>query len=162
MTTIERPTQNARQVYRHPDQGRVTFDTDALRLTIAANGGTASIDIGPVCLIELGEALIELGKKSHYATTIPAGEAYEAAMEIYTADSLEQAQQALALRLAAAFSLGNTDAAAGAVAGVLIHDLARGMAAMPFVGSTPGALLYDTADDITEAHRRAYNARVPF
>lgn len=53
-------------LYEHPHGGFIEYDSESESLLMCPEDGhpIASIHIGPIGLIELGEKLIEIGKKT--------------------------------------------------------------------------------------------------
>ena len=125
----------SRTVYRHPDGYTLAFNDDALTAT-DDDGNAVSLPIGPLGLVDLGNALLVLAAEQQdklRSERAGAGMGSNLINELFALRGKPQAEAFRAIRdkLHALSKLEQFDAAAGGFAGAVVNVLEIGIANLP-------------------------------
>ena len=125
----------SRTVYSHPDGFTLAFNDDALTAT-DDDGKTVSLPIGPLGLVELGNALLALAAEQEEKFTSEragAGMGFDLVDELFALRGKPQAEafRAIHAKLYALSKLEHFDSAAGGFAGAVVNVLQIGVANIP-------------------------------
>ena len=125
----------SRTVYRHPDGPTLAFNDNALTAT-DDEGSAVSLPIGPLGLMDLGNALLVLAAEQAEKLTSEragAGMGSDLINELFALRGKPQAEAFRAIRhqLHALSKLEQFDAAASGLAGAIVNVLQIGIANIP-------------------------------
>jgi hypothetical protein len=125
----------SRTVYSHPDGPTLAFNDNTLTAT-GDNGKSVSLPVGPLGLVELGNALLALAAEQEEKFTSERAGAvmgHDLINELLALRGKPQAEAFRAIRnkLYALSKLERFDAAAGGFAGAVVNVLEVGIANLP-------------------------------